>query len=195
MGVNLVPEVNDFWVERLRFEPQNTENPTPGAVRNGSVEERCITEGTHKILSFVTEVNNRGDKDLVIGRPEDHTDIFERVRHTRNGWITKENFYTYALKDKAGNILSKGSKRAWCIMDHSRFNCDYQGISKGDHDEYGTQEHCQFLVIDDLSNGEYVFEAVINPFKIFEEVNYEDNKVTIVIRIEEPLVEIIKDKM
>lgn len=195
MGVNLVPEVNDFWVERLRFEPQNTENPTPGAVRNGSVEERCITEGTHKILSFVTEVNNRGDKDLVIGRPEDHSDIFERVRHTRNGWITKENFYTYALKDKAGNTLSKGSKRAWCIMDHSRFNCDYQGISKGDHDEYGTQEHCQFLVIDDLSNGEYVFEAVINPFKIFEEVNYEDNKVTIVIRIEEPLVEIIKDKM
>lgn len=177
MGINLVPEITDFAVERLSFQRKDSTNPTPGAVRNGSVEEECVTEGSHKVLSFLTEVNNRGDKDLIVGKPEDRTDIFERVSHTKNGWITKDSFYIYSLKDSNGNILSSGSKRAWCIMDHSRrFTCDYQGISVGDHDEYGTKEHCQFLVIDDLADGEYFFEATINPFKTFEEDNYEDNK-------------------
>jgi hypothetical protein len=193
VGVNLVPELSDFAIETLTFERKNIANPTPGAIRNGSVEERCVIEGTHKILSFLTEVNNRGDKDLVVGRPEDRPDIFERATHTRNGWITKENFYDYVLKDKTEHIVSKGSKRAWCIMDHSRFNCDYQGISIGDHDEYGTQEHCQFLVIDDLPNGEYTFEATINPSKIFEEDNYEDNKISKKLKIQDPIVELVED--
>jgi hypothetical protein len=191
MGINLVPEVNSFAIEILEFQRKNTENPNPEAVRNGSVEEKCVTEGNHKILSFLTEVNNRGDKDLVIGKPEDHTDIYERVSHTQNGWITKENFYNYFLKDNVGNILSRGSKRAWCIMDHNRFNCNFQGISIGDHDEYGAKEHCQFLVIDNLSDGEYTFEAIINPSKIFEEDNYDDNKITKKIKIQGPIVEII----
>jgi hypothetical protein len=191
MGINLVPEVMDFAVERLTFQQINTENPTPGAVRNGSVEEKCVTEGSHKILSFLTEVINRGDKDLVIGKPEDRTDIFERAAHTRNGWITKENFYNYTLKDQAGNVSAKGSKRAWCILDHSRFTCNYQGISVGDHDEYGTKEHCQFLVIDGIANGEYTFEAVINPSKIFEEDSYEDNMITKRLKIQGPIVDVL----
>jgi hypothetical protein len=189
MGVNLVPETMNFAVERLTFERQNIKNPTPGAIRNGSVEEGCVSEGTHKILSFLTEVINRGDKDLVVGKPEDRLDIFERASHTRSGWITKENFYEYSLKDTSEKILSKNSKRAWCIMDHNRFNCNYQGISVGDHDEYGTQEHCQFLVIDDLPDGEYVLEAIINPSKIFEEDNYDDNKIAKKIRIEGSIVD------
>jgi hypothetical protein len=134
-----------------------------------------------------------GDIDLVVSRPEDRTDIFERANHTRNGWITKENFYIYTLRDKAGSILSKGSKRAWCMMDHSRFNCNCQGISIGDHDQYGTQEHCQFLLIDDLLDREYVFEAPINPSKILEEDNYDD-KVTKLLKIQGQIVEITIDE-
>lgn len=189
-----MPEVIDFAVERLTFQQINPENPTPGAVRNGSVEEKCVTKGTHKILSFLTEVNNRGDKDLVVGKPEDRTDIFERAAHTKNGWITKENFYGYTLKDQAGNVLAKGSKRAWCIMDHSRYNCNFQGISVGDHDEYGTKEHCQFLVIDGINDGEYSFEAVINPSKMFEEDSYEDNMVIKKLKIQGPIVDVIEGK-
>jgi hypothetical protein len=74
-------------------------------------------------------------------------------------------------------------------MDHNRFNCNYQGISVGDHNEYGTQEHCQFLVIDDLPDREYIFEAIINPSKIFEEDNYEDNKISKKIKIEGSIVD------
>jgi hypothetical protein len=194
VGVNLVPEVVDFAVERLTFQGIDTKNLTPGAIRNGSVEEKCVAEGTHKILSFLTEVNNRGDKDLVVGKPEDRADIFEHVSHTRNGWITKESFYSYVLKDSTANIVAKGSKRAWCIMDHTRYNCNFQGISIGDHDEYGTKEHCQFLVIDGLPDGEYQFEATINGSKIFEEDSYEDNTVIKKIKIQGPIVDVLEGK-
>jgi hypothetical protein len=39
MGVNLVPDIMNSAVERLTFKLENTKNPTPGAIRNGSVEE------------------------------------------------------------------------------------------------------------------------------------------------------------
>lgn len=188
MGVNLKPEVNSFAIEKLKFQSKTTENPIPGSVRNGSVEEGCITEGEHKILSFLTEVQNVGTEDLFIGKPEDRPDIYERVSHTRNGWITKEKFYLYSLIDENGNKVTTGSKRAWCIMDHNRFNCNNQGISVGDHDEYGTKEHCQFLVIDGLPDGIYTFEVTINPEKIFEEDDYSDNTLTKKIKIQGPVV-------
>lgn len=187
MGVNLRPEAFSFAVEVLKFQSQTTEAPIPGSVRNGSVEEKCITEGEHKILSFITEVQNVGTADLIIGKPENRPDIYERVPHTKSGWITKEVFYLYSLKDEKGNVVARGSKRAWCIMDHNRFNCDFQGISVGDHDEYGTKEHCQFLVIDNIPDGLYTFEVTINPKKIFEEDDYLDNTVTKTIRILGPV--------
>jgi hypothetical protein len=187
MGVNLKPNVFSFAIERLKFQKQETTNPIPGAIRNGSVEEGCITEGEHKILSFVTEVQNVGDKDLIIGKPESHPDIYERVPHTHNGWITKKKFYLYSLKDENGNVVVSGHKRAWCIMDHNRFSCDNQGISVGDHDEYGAKEHCQFLVIDGLSDGVYEFEVTINPEKIFEEDDYSDNTLAKKIKIQGPV--------
>jgi hypothetical protein len=95
------------------------------------------------------------------------------------------------LKDAAGKTVAEGHKRAWCIMDHSTFNCNNQGISVGDHDEYNTDQNCQFLVVDSLEDGEYIFEMTVNPSKIFIEDNYDDNKITKKLRIRGRIVRVL----
>jgi Lysyl oxidase len=188
MGVNLKPELERFKIRsNAYFMKVISSDPSPSGtfpMKNGSVEEGCVTEGRHRILQFATIANNIGDENLVIGRPEDRMDIYERAEHMPNGWITKEPLYKYTLKDEAGQIIANGSKRAWCILDHSTFSCTNQGISVGDHDEYGTDQNCQFLVIDGLSDGNYSLEVIINPKQVFKEDNYEDNIVIKNINIE-----------
>jgi hypothetical protein len=191
MGINLVPEVSNFSLKDVYFLAHNSEPPAGVfPIQNGSVEEGCITEGRHRILAFATTVNNKGDENLVIGDPANRPDIFESAPHMPEGWITKENFYLYSLKDSTGTQVANGFKRAWCIMDHSTFNCKNQGISVGDHDTYNTNQNCQFLLATNLRDGEvYTFEVTVNPSQIFKEDNYDDNKATKKIKIRGRIVE------
>ena len=187
MGINLIPELSDFAVRTYYFRRKDSSDPiTPGRpiLSNGSVEEGCVSEGEHKILVFTTEVFNRGNENLVIGNPANRQDIFEPAPHMPSGWITRDKFYEFALRDNTGAVVSNGFKRAWCIQDHSpTFDCNHQGISIGDHDEYTVDQNCQFVLFDGMKDGEYVIEAVINPTKIFKEDNYDDNKATKRIKI------------
>jgi hypothetical protein len=189
MGINLVSELTDFRIRTLYFRRKDSSGPAPTTrpiVSNGSVEEGCISEGEHRVLAFTTTVHNRGTEPLIIGNPANRPDIYEPAPHMPEGWVMKEKFYEYSLKDNTGTEIFNGSKRAWCIRDHSTFtSCRNQGISVGDHDEYTMDQNCQFLVIDrELLDGEYYLEAVINPSRVFKEDNYDDNKVTKKIKIE-----------
>ena len=179
MGINLVPDVGNFSIQEVYFQRIDSTDPVPAGlvrVRNGSVEEGCAPEGHHRILVFGTEVHNRGDEDLLIGNPSNNPDLFEPADHMPNGWITKEKLYEYRLTSNAGDLVAVGFKRAWCIQDHTpKFDCENQGISVGDHDEYSADQNCQFLVIDDLQDGEYLFEVIVNQSRIFKEDNYDDN--------------------
>lgn len=181
MGINLVPDVGNFSIQSVYFQRKDSSDLVPEgviSVKNGSVEEGCAPEGQHRILLFATEVHNRGDQDLVIGNPANSPDIFEPAAHMPSGWITKEKLYEYTLKNSTGEIVTSGFKRAWCIQDHTpKFDCENQGISVGDHDEYNTDQNCQFLVIDNLEDGEYLFEVIVNQSRIFNEDNYDDNNV------------------
>ena len=109
-----------------------------------------------------------------------------------NGWVTRDRLYEYNLKNNEGISVASGFKRAWCIQDHSTFRCNNQGISVGDHDTYGADQNCQFLPIDDLGDGEYVFEITVNPKRKFIEDNYDDNKLTKRIKIDGIVVREIK---
>lgn len=192
MGINLTPEVSNFSIRNVYYLAKNSQPPVGVfPVQNGSVEEGCVKEGNHKVLIFASVVNNKGDENLTIGSPADRPDIFEPAPHMPHGWITKEKFYIYSLKDAAGKTVVEGHKRAWCIRDHSTFNCNYQGISVGDHDEYNTDQNCQFLVVDSLEDGEYSFEMAVNPSKIFIEDNYDDNKITKKLRIRGRIVRVL----
>jgi len=188
MGVNLKPELEQFRIRsNAYFVRKDSTDPIPPGVfpiKNGSVEEGCVCLGRHKILQFVTVAHNIGDENLVIGRPEDRPDIYERADHMPNGWRTKEPLYKYTLTDESGKTITTGSKRAWCILSHSTFTCANQGIAVGDHDEYGTDQNCQFLLIDEINDGTYLIEVVINSSKVFNEDNYDDNKVIKKIKIQ-----------
>jgi|SRR5215211_1215180 hypothetical protein len=84
-----------------------------------------------------------------------------------------------------------GHKLTSCIC---TFNCRNQGISVGDHDEYDTNQNCQFLLANNLRDGEvYSFEVTVNPSKIFKEDNYDDNKATKKIKIRGRIVEEINE--
>ena len=178
MGVNLVPEIYNLSIQKAHFQRKDSSNPRPPGVqliKNGSVEEGCISEGTHRILVFATDIHNRGNEDLKIGNPRIRDDIFEPANHMPYGYRMKKEFYSFALKDIAGKVLAQSFKRPYCIKDHSTFSCENQGISIGDHDEYNTDQICQFIPLENIQDNEYLLEVTVNPHQVFQEDSYDDN--------------------
>ena len=179
MGVNLQPEVTFFNIRtNAFFKKSNSHIPIPPntiVMKIGNVEECGVSEGIHTILNFNFIIKNTGDKDLIIGNPASRPDLYEPSLYHPNSWVTKEKINEYHLKDTLGRIVSSGNKRSYCIKDTTRFSCDNQGISSGSQDTYSPNEFCNFLVIDDLPNGIYYFQAATNISKVFEEDNYSDN--------------------
>lgn len=183
MGVNLVPKVDGFRIETTDFSRGKDD---------GSVEYGCITEGKHRVLRFNLHCHNMGDTDLVVGNPASRPDIFEPApKGLAFPWVFKEKFNTCSIKNNSGVELT-GYKRAFCLEDEDgfKFNCENQGISKGNHDTYDRSLPCQFVVIDSLSDGQYTFEATTNAPSVlavkehigkvlFEEDNYDDNTVSV----------------
>jgi hypothetical protein len=193
MGVNIVPKLMNFRIDTTDFR-KGSGDP--------SADLGCISEGKHRVMRFMLECHNKGDKDLVLGNPADRPDLF--VSNPITGWAFKEKFYTWRLKNDAG-IEKRGYKVAFCLMDfgeHRKYDCAKQGISAGGHDEYMADLPCQFVEIDDLPDGKYVFEATANAYFVeqaktgkgkvlIEEDNYDDNTVSIQLQIKENKVEII----
>ncbi len=154
-------------------------------------------------MRFDLQLLNIGDKDLVIGDPSNRPDLFE-PEPLLGGWKFKEKFYTWQLKNDTG-IEKHGYKVAFCLMDFVHpeiYNCGNQGVAVGGHDEYHADLPCQFIEIDGIPDGEYVFEATANSYSVkaaktgkgnvlIEEDNYDDNTVTVQTRIKGDKVEII----
>jgi hypothetical protein len=187
MGVNLAPKLGNFRITANNFP---ADDPSVGL--------GCVTVGQHRLLRFFIELHNMGDKDLVIGRPEDRPDLFVHS-DVFHGLVFREKFYTYRLIDEnTGTEKKKGFKVAFCIEDFVspfKFNCGNQGISVGSHDEYGREDPpkpddnndlpCQFIEIDNIPDGNYVLEVTANAYSVqqvksgqkplIEEDNYDDN--------------------
>lgn len=181
MGVNLIPKVERFHIRTHDF-----------AVDNESVKHGCITPGKHRIMFFDIELHNIGNADFVIGRPENHPDVFMPDPSGINQVIFREKFYTWKLTDEAGVEKKTGFKVAFCIMDFTKrdvFNCDHQGVGVGGHDLYSQMLPCQFVEIDDLQNGTYWLHVTANAHSVqqvksgqiplFEEDDYDDNTASI----------------
>jgi hypothetical protein len=201
MGVNLVPSADGFEIWEEDFRPRRPDAPV-GATIDGSVEDGCVQEGQHKVLRFNFYCVNIGDRPFVIGNPADRLDIFERSTVHSSGWIMKDKFNKYTLKDDNG-IEYHGSKRPWCLIGGAPFTCQNQGIAaNGGRDIYSNDLACQFIVIDDIQDGEYTFEATTNDPSVlaakknkgrilFEEDNYNDNTVSLHLKIDGDMVDII----
>jgi hypothetical protein len=101
MGVNLVLEVDGFFIENKQFRQ---------AYGDRSVDLGCISEGKRRILRFNLCCHNKGDKDLVVGNPKERTDVLGLLRYIL-GDSLRINFsgITY------NNTLVKCNKRMVCL--------------------------------------------------------------------------------
>ena len=167
-------------------------------------------KGKHRVLRFNLHIVNVGDKDLVIGNPKDRPDIFEPSEVFDTGFQFRTKFFVYTLKDDYEGIKISGYKIPFCFEDHGedhgehhegghgdepKFDCDNQGIASGGHEDvYDSDQPCQFVVIDDLPDGEYILEATVNAPSVdavkngkgkvlFEEDNYDDNTLAVRLKI------------
>lgn len=86
----------------------------------------------------------------------------------------------------ANGQLVATRKQGFCMSDDGAFlptagsavyqNCDNnQGLSVGWEDQYAPQIPCQFVQVDDLTDGTYVLEMHVNPEHLIPESNFANN--------------------
>lgn len=179
MGVNLVPIVRNFSIERRTFVPGDHD-----------LLDTCISEGSHRLLRFDFLSSNIGDVDLHVGKPQDHPEWF--VFSGAHGHYHFVGFNTYALLDFDGATIVPGFKQAFCLEDvekndpnaqAAKFTCADQGISAGWADLYSAVLPCQFISIDNVPDGDYLLRATTNAEHKLAEDNYSDNTVTVALRL------------
>jgi hypothetical protein len=177
MGVNLVPIVRKFRITEETFAPTG----------DHSVQDGCVTPGTHRLLRFDFLSHNMGDTDLVVGSPAARPDLFEFS--AAHGHYHLKNFNEFKLFDTSGNQVIKGYKQAFCLIDVERINplasptakfqaCNTnQGVSAGWADLYDSDLPCQFIVIDGVLDGNYTLLSTTNLLHIVHEDTYDDNTI------------------
>ena len=155
-----------------------------------AVQEGCVLgPGKRKLLRFSVATPNIGDGDLVLGNPADHPELF--VWSPCHGHYHFKGYASYELLDQGGNVVLRGRKQAFCLLDWekwdssagpAKFTCDYQGISAGWGDVYGSNLDCQWLDVTGF-RGDYSLRVTINPEQTLVESDYSNNSATVPVTI------------
>lgn len=174
MGVNLVTRVRNFAISTQTF----TSN-------DHDVQDGCVTPGAHRIMRFDFLSYNAGNSDLVIGSPAARPDLF--VWSAGHGHYHLRDFNEFLLFNASGALATIGYKQAFCAIDIERIgpnasasgrfhdcNSD-QGISSGWADVYNSGLPCQYIVIDNVPNGDYTLQSTTNSKHIVAEDCFGDN--------------------
>jgi hypothetical protein len=160
-----------------------------------AIEEGCVVDsGNRRLLRFSTMTPNVGDADLVLGDPTTVPGFEFAPCHSHfhfNGYAR------YELVDDLGAIVAVGHKQAFCLLDSvpvgipgaptsPRFHCGFQGLTRGWADIYDSGLDCQWVDITDVPDGDYLLRISINPDRVIEESNYDNNTVEVPVTIAEP---------
>lgn len=174
MGVNLVTRVRNFAISTQTF-----------SANDHDVQDGCVTPGTHKIMRFDFLSYNAGNSDLVIGSPASRPDLF--VWSAGHGHYHLRDFNEFLLFNAQGGLATIGYKQAFCAIDIERIgpnasasgrfhNCNSdQGISSGWADVYNSGLACQYIVIDNVPNGDYTLQSTTNAKHVVGEDCFGDN--------------------
>jgi hypothetical protein len=134
--------------------------------------EGCVGgTGNRRVLRFDAITPNQGSRDLVMGVPANHPDLFHfsecHAHHHFDGYAE------YALEDDQGMEVADGHKQAFCLLDWNswawpsaflgQYSCSSQGISAGWQDVYGLELDCQWVDITDVADGQYTLRISLNP--------------------------------
>jgi hypothetical protein len=157
------------------------------------VEGCVMNPGLRLLLRFSVATANVGDVDMIMGRPAENEELFDysecHAHYHFNGYAE------YDLSSDGG-VVAAGHKQAFCLMDTSRYidddpevaeasryNCRFQGISRGWQDVYGSHLDCQWIDVTDLDVGEYALSVRINRTRRVTELRYDNNDATVDIRV------------
>lgn len=169
-------------------------------VRNFQADSCAINEGCtlgpgdRKLYRFDSSIANIGTADLVLGAPVENDELF--VYDACHRHYHFDSFAEYTVFDAQGNLVAKGYKRAYCLMDSGRTDlytgdmslapqdqvhtCNYQGISVGWQDTYPKNIDCQWVDVTDLPDGTYHLLTYLNVpdangQRMIEEMDYANN--------------------
>ncbi len=132
--------------------------------------EGCITApGWRRLLRFDTQTPNAGSRDLTMGVPSNHPDLFHWSEC--HGHYHFDGYAYYDLLDGSGAVVATGHKQAFCLLDWSpwawadddgSYTCGNQGISMGWEDVYGSYLDCQYIDVTDVVPGDYTLRIAVN---------------------------------
>jgi hypothetical protein len=136
------------------------------------VLEGCLRGyGKRYLARFSTKIDNIGEADYYIGRPPVNRNILYEAwvwDPCHNHWHYKD-YAEYLLFDKQGNPIPAGFKAGYCVLDHvcpgggvPKYNCAFQGISRGCTDIYYWNSKCQWVDITDVDTGSYTVVVRVN---------------------------------
>jgi hypothetical protein len=158
-----------------------------------AIEEGCVVEsGMRRLLRFSTMTPNIGDTDLVLGDPTGTPGFEFAACHNHfhfNGYAR------YELVNDIGEIIAVGHKQAFCLLDSMpvlpgagppQFNCSFQGLTRGWADIYDSSLDCQWVDITGVVDGDYLLRISINPDRVIEESNYDNNTVEVPVNVGPP---------
>jgi hypothetical protein len=137
-----------------------------------SIYEGCIDgDGWRTVLRFDTKTVNVGARDLVLGVPANHPDLYTYSPcHEHHHF---DNYASYYLLDQQ-EVVAAGHKQAFCLVDWESwawpelgeqdqvYNCFNQGLSLGWSDTYAAQLDCQWIDVTDVPPGAYTLRMEVN---------------------------------
>jgi len=125
-------------------------------------------------------------EDLLVG-------VFVFAGHEDHNHFHFRDFAIYRLRQVTsgggvGNVVATSDKVSFCITDSDEYDttlpgapqshvydCDRQGMSIGWGDRYGKTISGQWIVINNVSSGEYWLESEANPDRLLRESRYDNN--------------------
>jgi hypothetical protein len=131
--------------------------------------EGCVqAPGWRRVLRFDTWTPNAGSRDLTMGVPSNHPDLYHFSQC--HGHYHFDGYANYQLLDGGGTPVALGHKQAFCLIDltdwsgwnNDNYTCGNQGISVGMADVYGAGLDCQFIDITDVTPGDYTLRVELN---------------------------------
>jgi hypothetical protein len=150
-----------------------------------AVVEGCVDgTGLRRLLRFNTTTPNYGPGDAFLGDPRGNDTFVYSACHDHYHF---QEYADYRLLDMSGNIVARGHKQAFCLVDLWKpdglrgradpqfLDCGFQGISAGWADVYHRGLDCQWIDITGVPSGRYVLEVQINPAHVIREHNYSNN--------------------
>lgn len=127
-----------------------------GHAQEGScaLTEGCVSGlGISRLLRFTVSIANQGQADISLPDPSTRPDMYEYSPCHRHYHF--RGFAMYALIDSSNNIVLRGHKQAFCLMDSDtmltgpsvpclrQHDCKRPGISRGWADNYDSGLDCQ----------------------------------------------------